>query len=286
MLDKKEINIPFCFCWANENWSRRWDGGNHEIIVEQDYGCENEWERHFQYLLVFFKDSRYILMNNAPLLIIYKPDEIPNINEMVLYFKQRCIDEGFSGCTIIYQDPTFLFGREWLKVWFKRTPNDKLADYVCDYFITFEPRYTFLETLAEMCLSKRLCYAVKDRLKRYIVRKLGIISPQIRDYDEDWHHILARPFNNRNMLAGAFVNWDNTPRNKNGLAYIKASPEKFENYLGRLAIKVQKSDLANIIFLTAWNEWGEGSYLEPDEENGYGYLNAVKHVVEKCSLPC
>lgn len=88
MLNNSEIDIPFCFCWANENWSKRWDGGNNEVIVEQNYGDEHEWEKHFQYLRKFFHDSRYILMNNAPLLLIYKPNQIPKVNDMVLYFKK------------------------------------------------------------------------------------------------------------------------------------------------------------------------------------------------------
>ncbi|MCD7820315.1 MAG: glycoside hydrolase family 99-like domain-containing protein, partial [Lachnospiraceae bacterium] len=76
MLKNKDIDLPFCFCWANENWSRNWDGGNHEIIMAQEYGGKREWEMHFQYLLPFFRDKRYITMNGKPLFIIYKPEQI------------------------------------------------------------------------------------------------------------------------------------------------------------------------------------------------------------------
>lgn len=65
MLKNKKIEIPFCFCWANENWSKNWDGGDQEIIMEQDYGGKEEWERHFQYLLNFFQDERYITVDGA-----------------------------------------------------------------------------------------------------------------------------------------------------------------------------------------------------------------------------
>ena len=239
-------------------------------------------------------------MHNAPLLIIYKPNEIPNINEMALYFKKRCVDEGFSGCSIVYQSTSTIFPkRDWLKIWSHQSSSkvsktnqeneidatadnidtvSRLKKYVCDYFIAFEPQYTLNEMLSEMHFVERLCNAIKNRL-----RMIFLHFPQIMDYDKDWMRILARPFNDKRMFAGAFVNWDNTPRNKRGLAYVNASPEKFERYLGQLAEKVKESELHNIIFLTAWNEWGEGSYLEPDEENGYAYLTAVKRVVEKCS---
>lgn len=277
MLENKNIKIPFCFCWANENWTRRWDGGNNEIIAEQDYGNEIDWERHFQYLLPFFKDDRYILMNNEPVLLIYKANEIPCVNDMVRYFKKRCRDEGFSGCSIIYQFPWFLGEKKFYK------KQHDLSKYVYDYLIAFEPQYSILSRTPDMrTLSGTLC-RIANKAKsvyREIRHKAEVV-----DYDMEWEQILNRPLTDKHMFAGAFTDWDNTPRRTCGLAYKGASPEKFERYLGQLAEKVQESELHNVIFLTAWNEWGEGSYLEPDEDNGYGYLEAVRRVVERSSMP-
>ena len=76
MLKNKKIEIPLCFCWANVNLSKNWDGGDQEIIMEQDYGGKEEWERHFQYLLNFFQDERYITVDGCPLLVVYKPEQM------------------------------------------------------------------------------------------------------------------------------------------------------------------------------------------------------------------
>ena len=74
MLANKAVDLPFCFCWANENWSKNWDGGNREVIMQQDYGDWRDWEAHFAYLLPFFRDERYITVNGKPLFVIYKPE--------------------------------------------------------------------------------------------------------------------------------------------------------------------------------------------------------------------
>ena len=95
MLKNKKIEIPFCFCWANENWSKNWDGGDQEIIMEQDYGGKEEWERHFQYLLNFFQDERYITVDGCPLLVVYKPEQMIDIYKMASYFRRRAKEEGF-----------------------------------------------------------------------------------------------------------------------------------------------------------------------------------------------
>ena len=89
MLKNKEIDIPFCFCWANENWSKNWDGGNREVIMEQDYGSQEDWEKHFRYFVRFFRDERYITVHGKPLLIIYKPEQITDLQQMVVYFRKR-----------------------------------------------------------------------------------------------------------------------------------------------------------------------------------------------------
>ena len=85
MLANRDVDLPFCFCWANENWSKNWDGGNREVIMEQDYGTRSDWEKHFQYLLPFFRDERYITVDGKPLFVIYKPEQIIDLFQMVGY---------------------------------------------------------------------------------------------------------------------------------------------------------------------------------------------------------
>ena len=100
---------------------------------------------------------------------------------------------------------------------------------------------------------------------------------KIMDYDKAWDIILHHEPYLDTLINGAFVDWDNTPRNKNGLLYKGASPTKLKLYMAEL---LSKPTAMNSIFINAWNEWAEGAYLEPDEKYGYGYLEAIKHAQE------
>jgi len=104
---------------------------------------------------------------------------------------------------------------------------------------------------------------------------------KIRDYDKDWSQILSDENYVESDFPGAFVDWDNTPRNMKGLAYKNASPSKFEFYMKKLLKKVQGSHCEKIIFLNAWNEWAEGAYLEPDEKYGFAHLEALKSALDE-----
>ena len=95
-----------------------------------------------------------------------------------------------------------------------------------------------------------------------------------RKYDDNWRKLLNYNVRDNRLIPGAFVDWDNTPRNKLGLVYDGADPEKFNYYIGELYKKIQQEYSTELLFVNAWNEWAEGAYLEPDEKFGYGYLEA------------
>lgn len=117
MLQSKDVTIPYCLCWANENWTKKWDGSDNEVIVLQDYGGQNEWEKHFQYLLAYFRDKRYITINGKPVFLIYRPNIIPCIQKMLKFFERRALEVGLKGiCFVVqngsaYFDPEFIMGK-------------------------------------------------------------------------------------------------------------------------------------------------------------------------------
>lgn len=281
MLSNNDIDIPFCFCWANENWARTWDGGNNEVIMPQEYGDESDWKQHLEYLVQFFMDERYIKINGKPLLVLYRPDIIPSLNKMLLYWKKEVKKYGFSDLVIMSQHPSGYFSTRY------NTSN-------IDKFIMFEPQFT------RTILGGKSIIAVKR--KRYIfniMRKVGLLrlvnqkyikkknsrvlqndQAEINDYDIYWNSILNRRITDNRLVLGAFVNWDNIARKKNGMLFKGASPEKFKRYFRRLIDKNEELD-SEFIFINAWNEWGEGAYLEPDELNGYSYLNALASALGK-----
>lgn len=275
MLHNPKIDIPFCLCWANENWTKRWDGGNHEIIVEQDYGDLGDLLRHVDYLCEFFADERYIREDGKPLLLLYKPELIPNLKKVVHTIRKRVRENGYPGVKLIVQYPKYYFDGANLGLF--------------DGYVQFEPR--FIQDYAQAQTRSALKRQVKalmltcglrtwvEKLERHLTkRKVGDRPAKltVRDYDADWEQLLRYPVTDRRMIAGAFTDWDNTARNRNGLVYAGAEPAKFGAYMKRLADKVKQEYTSPYIFINAWNEWAEGAYLEPDEKYGYAYLEALR----------
>ncbi len=258
MLKDEKVNIPFCLCWANENWSRNWDGGNREILMEQDYGGEKEWKTHLDYLMNFFSDDRYITYDGKPILLLYKPEEMPKLNEMIDFWQDEVKKRNFPGLCIIRQHP-------------KSMIDESFDDSRLDYSIKFQPstQWFFGKNSKQECLINRKLSALKTKLTKK--------KPLIVSYDETWDAILnEQPFEDK-LISGAFVSWDNTARRKDGAVFEGSSPEKFEKYMKLLCEKKTGMDC---IFINAWNEWAEGAYLEPDEKYGYRYLEALRHVVD------
>lgn len=261
MLEDKSIDLPFCICWANENWTKAWAKRSKEVLIGQNYGDREDWEKHFCYFLKFFKDSRYIFANEKPVLIIYRPELIPCLEELLKYWNGRAKEEGFSGICFMYQQRFFDHRKEEAGEWF-------------DYGIEYQPGYAMEE-------QKRHISLVAHKLFNIIVTKFQLkqskFSTIIYDYDKAWEYILGMVPRDEKMLPGAFVDWDNTPRYKGQASLFEGvTPEKFERYLTAQIEHAKTVYKKDMLFMFAWNEWGEGGYLEPDTLHGYGYLEAVK----------
>ena len=269
MLQDKNVDIPFCLCWANENWARTWDGGNKEILIRQDYGDVDDWDEHFKYLIQFFKDDRYIKINNKPVMLMYKPELMDKAAEMRAYWEEKCIIEGFDGLIFIRQNPESLYDLNY-------------DDSFIDYSVKFEPISSRLYELKKETKYTALKRIENNKILMSFYRLYLYFKPKkihILDYDHAWDVILNQEeFNDESLINGAFVDWDNSPRKKNGMCYKGASPEKFEKYFSEL---LKKPTGLNFIFINAWNEWGEGAYLEPDKKYGYAYLEALKNALKK-----
>ena len=268
ILANKDINISFFFAWDNASWKRTWSklAGNDwsplqdeekinkinepEILIEYILGNENDWEKHFNYLLPYFRDGRYIKHNNKPLFLVYNYSE--EIEKMSHYWNELAKKNGFSGIEIVYSyNP--LHG----------IPKNA-------YKFTYEPLFSGWGNYVER--AQRLLFRNRQQKQ---VRKFS--------YDKVWKNIIrnAKRCKDGNRYFGAFVNYDDTPRRGNkGKVILGGSPEKFSKYLREL-IKISKSKNKDYIFLTAWNEWGEGAILEPSEKDGEGYLHAYKAACER-----
>lgn len=275
-LNDTTCDLPFCISWANEPWTRAWDGKNHQVIMPQEYGDEKEWEDHFYYLLPFFKDKRYIYMDKKPLIVIYRPEIVDSLDEMLSFWNKLAIKEGLCGLCIMSQSSIYA------------TMCNKSNNI--NYRILYEPGVTQAQfsilrgnVILKFIKSPRAFTIIQ---LQKIKKVLGCIIPfkktyfntTIWDYDLFWDIILKREYNNDDLIPGAFVDWDNTPRRgeRNGRVFKGASPEKFAFYMRKLVDKVLNESKHNIVFIDAWNEWCEGTYLEPDDKNGYRYLEGIR----------
>lgn len=281
MLKNSNINIPFCICWANENWTKRWDGGNNEIILKQDYGDIYDLINHVDYLCEFFRDERYIYVDGVPLLIIYKPELIPQLKNYIKCIRKRVVENGLKGIKIAVQYPKYFLD------------NGKLDLF--DYYIEFEPQFieSYQTNKMQNCIKKFIKSMLLNLnlvdLVRIIEEKNALQYNKLnhvkklnhQDYDKSWEAIINHEVRDKRQIAGAFIDWDNTPRNKNGKVYDGATPEKFENYMIKLLKKIRREYNSDFLFVNAWNEWAEGAYFEPDEKNGFAYLQAMKKALKE-----
>lgn len=263
-LNDKTIDFPYCISWANETWSRRWNGSDKDVLIEQTYGDRNSWEKHFYYLLPYFKDSRYIQYNDKPLFILYKPEIFNEYKDMFNLWNDLAIKNGLKGISFAVQ------GAIWNNI-------KNIDDSSVDLRIMYEPGYTG-------CLDKKgkgLKIGISSRLLRLKTKKTKT-NINFQSYDAYCENIIKRKVKSPKMVPGLFVDWDNTARKgKNSTVFLGSTPKKFEKYLIKLIEKTKKEYKKDFIFLNAWNEWAEGCYLEPDKKNGYKYLEAVENALVK-----
>ena len=267
-LNNTSLDFPFCICWANENWTNSWAAGGNKILIAQSYGDKEEWKLHFEYFLNFFRDERYIKEDGYPLLVIYRPDIMDNMNDIIDYWQELAIENGLPGIRIASQ--------------YSSIEDLHGDDSRLDYFIEYQPNYAARWVKGWLYNYIRV---LKKRVTKIIDRKLPSkyfsthpIEPRLemRDYDRYWNTILEHRPLSRKQIAGAFVDWDNTPRKgERGSVCYNSSPEKFKKFFGKLLDKVNREYSTEYIFMFAWNEWAEGGYLEPDEKYGTEYLDAI-----------
>ncbi len=274
LLDNPDIDIRYCVSWANENWNNGWVSADNRILIGHDFNDEKDWVDHFNYLLQFFKDPRYMVEDNKPLFTIYVPHHIRKLKAMLDLWNKLAIENGFDGLKFIHQHVNSHLD----------TTMDKS---LFDYGIQFQPQY--VEMMGASKISQlmniwipKITAVIQKHFGLHIkkVRKQETVT--IRSYDDAWEKILSLKPNKKGDLPCAFVDWDNTPRKGNrGSCYVGATPQKFGDYLSKLIVKARDEYKTDKIFLFAWNEWAEGGYLEPDEKFGFGYLEAVKYALEK-----
>lgn len=253
-LNNKELDLPFCLCWANENWSKKWDGGNTDLLMEQKL-IEGDDEKFFYDILPFFKDERYIKIDNKPVLIIYRPHifHINRFEKFVKILRKLTKENGFND---LYLVNAKTFGYCW-----------KPEKYFMDAIVEFPPQNLILKRKKLNCFINKNFVGKIHNLSAYINNKEFI-------YDADDYR----------LFKTVFPSWDNTARR----GYIEANilniePYEYKKWLSECIKWTKQNNPENeqFVFVNAWNEWAEGAHLEPDQRYGYAYLQATREALEE-----
>ena len=221
-----------------------------------EYGNEADWERHFQYLLPFFRDDRYEKKDNMPLFCLFKWD-FPEKEEMFSYWNRRSKEEGFNG---IYFIETYSGEVEYSAFLNKLSHSTRKV-------VFREPSIqTFSFINSENTIIKKVTRKVLGAL-----RNRGLYGkPLIYDGTALMSNLIRSSFDVKERIPCIWFEWDNTPRHKQrGYVITPYSEAQFLKYMDKIADK-------DYVFINAWNEWAEGMFLEPSIENGYKYLEWIK----------
>lgn len=249
-LNDPSLDHPFCLCWANENWSRRWDGLESEVLMAQDHspqddlGCIADLGR-------YIRDKRYIRIDGKPLVMIYRPSLLPSAKETAARWRKWCRENGIGEIYLAYTQS------------FEKVDP---AEIGFDAAIEFPPNNS----------------GPPD-----ITGNVVPLDSEYRGKAYDWDVFLERSANYEKpefkLFRGVNPGWDNTARRKaGGTVFLNSTPEKYETWLKRaVADTVQRfeSPSERLVFVNAWNEWAEGAHLEPDTKHGYAYLEATRRAL-------
>jgi hypothetical protein len=257
VLRSKKPDFPFCLCWANHSWERNsWAPQNDDsTLIEQRYLGSEDRRRHFETVVAAFKDDRYMKIGNKPIFMVFDPCGMPDGKEMIEQWNDLATCNGFDGVYFI----AYLF-----------SPSEVQAMSELGY-----------DAVAIDLIFAAACRrSIVRRAYRRLWRRPLPLPKAIRyeDYVDSFRRNLSL-FDR--ALPCVLPNFDSTPRKgRLGLLLKGSSPEKFSRLLDMVLTHVQpKPPEENLVFIKAWNEWGEGNYLEPDLVYGKKYLYAIRNLV-------
>lgn len=245
MLADPHSDMPFCVCWANENWSRRWDAAEHEVLLAQQYRDDDDL-RFITELEPVLKDRRYIQVDGAPFLIVYRPQQLPDPQRSARIWREHCRNVGIAR---IHLCAAFTHH------------NWDYAQFGFDSGVEFPPHNTDFG------------------LKPNNIRFHDPFEGATIDYQEIAGRYLQRDYSAEYRgFRTVFPSWDNTARRGyRATLVMNGTPQNYEYWLDRAIAKTEQEfpNQDRLVFINAWNEWAEGCHLEPDQRYGRLFLEAT-----------
>lgn len=281
VLKSGSPDFPFCLGWANHSWTTKtWEKGksfsNDSMIFEQLYPGDEDYINHFYDVLPAFKDKRYITVDEKPLFVIFQPNDIPDSKNFIKLWNKLAIENGLKGIYFVGRcDALPNMNYDNMKNIDKLTKPryDEILSLGYDGVNSVTLKYAefkstgFLHKAVHSFFRKYLGGVVLDKYKYSDIMK-NFVTPE--DYQEKIYPQLI-PRRDRSPRAG-----------KKAVIYYDSTPEAFK-IAAENAVKCvdKRNPEQRLIFLNAWNEWGEGAYMEPDLVFGHGYMQALKEVLNK-----
>jgi lipopolysaccharide biosynthesis protein len=271
VLNSSKPDFPFCLCWANESWTRLWDGQEQEVLMAQNYNEEDDLN-HIRWLAGAFRDPRYIRVHGRPLFLVYRLSRLPDPERTVEIWRNEARRLGVGDIFICNVES---FGAE----------HGLAPQYNLDGAVEFAPDHKEIPPRQE---ANKLTYKLSrwPRIQR-VATVLELAQPwfcthEVYSYAELMNNMLVKP--NPPYLRFPCVTpaWDNAARRQFGAAiYHGSTPDLYEQWLAA-AVQKAKAVHANepIVFINAWNEWAEGNHLEPCQKWGHAYLQATRNALK------
>ncbi|NEP59500.1 MAG: glycosyltransferase [Symploca sp. SIO2G7] len=254
VLQSGEPDFPFCICWANENWTRRWDGLEKEVLLEQKHVLSED-NRFIFDVIPILQDPRYIRVDDRPVLLVYRPDLLENPKKTAEFWRNACLDAGLPGlhlCAVEFRvsDP--------MAVGF-----DALVEFPPHRF----PQKNIVDTFVKVNHN---------------------FSGTVFDYYWGVQRAIKRPQPSFRFYRGVMPSWDNTARRREQATIFQyATPDIYRQWLRHVIQDTPQSPEQDrgLIFINAWNEWAEGTSLEPSQNFGKAWLEATQQAQNFTDYP-
>lgn len=260
VLESGKPDFPFCLCWANENWTRVWDGGKRNVLLEQKYSPEDDLA-HIRSLIPAFNDPRYIRIDGKPLLLVYRTELLPDPARTAEVWREEARRAGI-GDLYLARVEGFVKGVD---------PNS----------IGFDAAVEFAPDA-----SKAGTALFRGRVAR-LLGKFKLLPAVFRDswlysYPATVRGMLSKPERGYRWFRCVTPMWDNSARRSaNASIFVGSTPAIYKQWLSKIVARTRQRLAGDeqIVFINAWNEWAEGCHLEPDQKWGHAYLEATREAL-------
>ncbi len=263
VLASGKPDFPFCLCWANHNWTRRWDGQDQEVLIEQKYSVADDLQ-HIQRLIPVFRDPRYIQINGRPLLLVIRVNSLPDPARTARVWREEAVKAGLPGlylCTV-----TSLEQLDF---------DPALVGF--DAAVDFQPRWLGA-LLARRPLWRRLRHRLFHRSQDDVEHDSFYVH-RVCSYSVLVDKMISRPDPSYRLFPGVTPGWDNSSRRRSGAnIFLGSTPELYGRWVrSAIATSLRRFEGdEQLVFINAWNEWAEGNHLEPDQRWGHRYLEETR----------